>query len=195
LKKLMLSSAVAVALSVGVTAAQADNASHPNHGHHHSAQSPTQGHRCGVVKKGFTVYGDQASSTATQTNGKWNGPFTINDITRVNHHAKKAGLDPLPFTSGVTFTLSNTQVIFVGVTDINADTQVGLDDLQPTDTVKLIGKIKYAKKGGHGDNACPDQGFGSDRYDDPDSATIRQVVIHRPGAQETPDTPEAPQTQ
>jgi hypothetical protein len=190
LKKLMLSSAVAVALSVGVTAAQADNPTHPNHGHHHSAQSPTQGHRCGVVKKGFTVYGDQASSTATETNGKWNGPFTINDITRVNHHAKKAGLDPLPFTSGVTFTLSNTQVIFVGFPPGST-----LANLQPTDTVKLIGKIKYAKKGGHGDKACPDQGFGSDRYDDPDSATIRQVVIHRPGAQETPDTPEAPQTQ
>jgi opacity protein-like surface antigen len=167
LKRLVLAATLSVALATGATVAQADQPTHPPH----PPKANTHSKRCGIVKRAFIVSGDHATFAGTKNaDGTYTGDLTLSP-NRANRAARKSGVDTKNHTP-ITLHLENTKVKFTGgATDLSS--------LQPTDKVKVIGKIPYAKKGGHGKNACPDAGFGSDRYDS-DHITVRKVTVHRP---------------
>jgi hypothetical protein len=162
-KRLVLAGTLTAALALGGTAAQAHHTTQPTTPKSHSKS-------CTVVKRAFIVSGDHASFTgAKNADGTYTGDLTLSP-NHANHAAHKSGVDTKAHTP-ITLHLENTRVKLGGVTDFTM--------LQATDKIKVIGKIPYAKKGGHGKNACPDAGFGADRYDS-DHITVRQVVAHRP---------------
>ena len=169
MKRLLLALTLSAALATGATAAQADHPTHPPHPSTPKANDHSK--RCGVVKRAYIVSGDHASFTGTKNaDGTYTGDLTLSP-NHANRPARKSGVDTKNHTP-ITLHLDNTKVKLTGgATDLSA--------LQPTDKVKVIGKIPYAKKGGHGKNACPDAGFGDDRYDS-DHITVRRVVVHRP---------------
>ena len=174
MKRFILAAALACALTAGATVAQADHPTHPPH-----PQKPAGGKqhpnskRCAVVKRAFVVSGNTATFTGTKNaDGTYTGDLTLTP-KHANRHARKSGVDTKAGTP-ITLHLENTRVKLTGgITDLTA--------LQPTDRIHVIGKIPYAKKGGHGKNACPDAGFGEDRYDS-DHIVIRKVTVHRPHA-------------
>jgi hypothetical protein len=168
LKRLILAAALSCALTTGATVAQADHPAHPPH-----PNKPADSKRCAVIKRAFIVSGTNATFTGTKNaDGTYTGDLTLTP-KHANHAARKSGVDPKAGTP-ITLHLDNTKVKLTGgITDLSA--------LQPTDRVHVIGKIPYAKKGGHGKNACPDAGFGEDRYDS-DHIVIRKVTVHRPHA-------------
>lgn len=160
MKRLVVAATLSAALVAGGATAQAHQTHPPN----------THSKRCSVIKRAFIVSGDHASFTGTKnSDGTYTGTLTLSP-NHANHAAHKSGVDTKNHTP-ITLQLTNAHVKLVGLTDFTT--------LQATDKVKVIGKIPYAKKGGHGDKACPDQGFGDDRYDS-DHITVRKVVVHRP---------------
>src|SRR5436305_7103614 len=59
-----------------------------NHSHSHSSKG-----RCGVVNRGFTVTGNNATFAVTQnTDGTWSGDVTLT-ATGANSHAHKSGVN------------------------------------------------------------------------------------------------------
>jgi hypothetical protein len=169
LKRFILTAVLSAALTTGATVAQAHHPTHPPH-------PPTPNNhskRCAVVKRAFIVSGAKATFAGTKNaDGTYSGDLTLTP-KHANRAARKSGVDTKAGTP-ITLHLDNTKVKLTGgATDLSA--------LQPTDRVKVIGKIPYAKKGGHGKNACPDAGFGDDRYDS-DHIVIRKVTVHRPHA-------------
>jgi hypothetical protein len=143
----------------------------------HSKKTPSSKGRCGVVNKGWVVSGDNATFTVTQNaDGTYDGTVTLTAHS-ANHHAKKSGVNATD-TNSETFNLDDAKIVFgPDVTDgADADTTVGPGDVLATDTVKLIGKVPYAKKGSKKKPCTGHEDFGSDRYGD---AKIRQVTVNR----------------
>jgi hypothetical protein len=169
LKRFILTAVLSAALTTGATVAQADHPTHPPH----PPTPKNHSKRCAVVKRAFIVSGTNATFAGTKNaDGTYSGDLTLTP-KHANRAARKSGVDTKAGTP-ITLHLDNTKVKLTGgVTDLSA--------LQPTDRVHVIGKIPYAKKGGHGKNACPDAGFGDDRYDS-DHIVIRKVTVHRPSA-------------
>ena len=151
MKKIFFSAALAAALVVAPAAVDAKKPDNP----------PAKSKRCKTVNRGFSVSGTNAVFTVTQNpDGTYDGSVTLK-ATKANKHARKSGVNAKDDTPE-TFQLDDTKI-------------KGKDPAttQPDDTVKLTGKIKYAKKGSK-KHPCGDQGFGSDRYGDP---TIRKAHI------------------
>ena len=76
--------------------------------------------------------------------GTFSGEIKLT-VKRTNHHARgeKEG------TVEKTYTLTNVHVTF-GLSDVNKDGKVNLEDVKAGDRVKLIGKVtKIAKKCDH----------------------------------------------
>ena len=166
MKRLLVTATLSAALATGATAAQASHPTHPPTPNKNNTHSK----RCAVIKRAFIVTGDHASFAGTKnSDGTYTGDLTLAP-NHANYPARKSGVDAKNHTP-ITLHLNNAKVTFSGgATDLST--------LQATDQVKVIGKIPYAKKGGHGKNACTEQ-FGSDRYDS-DNITIRKVVVNRP---------------
>ena len=163
----------------GVLAVAVPAQAHHKPGHDkpntHSNHSPSSKGRCGVVNRGWNVTGDNATFAVTKNaDGTYDGTVTL-ITTGGNSHAHRSGVNSTD-TTPETFNLDDTKIIFENVTDgDDVDTEVGPADVLATDTVKLIGKIPYAKKGSK-KKPCADRGFGTDRYGD---VKIRQAVVHR----------------
>ncbi len=89
--------------------------------------------RCAKAKKvGFVVKGTFGSSDGIT--------LTVGDA-RGNKHARGWLAQ-----NGAEFSLDGIAVSFEGVTDADADGTVDLDDVQPTDQVRVIGKLAQPKK-------------------------------------------------
>jgi hypothetical protein len=173
LKRLIVAAVLSGALVTGATVAQADHPTHPPHPQKPSSgkQHPNNNKRCAVVKRAYIVSGNNATFAGTKNaDGTYTGDLTLTP-KHANRHARKSGVDTKAGTP-ITLHLENTRVKLTGgITDLTA--------LQPTDRVHVIARIPYAKKGGKGKNACPDAGFGEDRYDS-DHIVVRKVTMHRP---------------
>lgn len=174
MKRVFLSAVLGAALIV-TPVAQANHGS--NHGKKPTQKkTPDSKGRCGVVKKGFVVTGNNAVFNVTQnSDGTYDGTVTLT-ATQTNSHAKKSGVNATD-TNPETFNLDDTKITFgEGVTDgADEGTDVGPADVVASDRVKLIGKVAYAKKGSK-KNPCSDRGFGSDRYGD---YKIRKATVNR----------------
>jgi ribosomal protein L15 len=154
LKNLLVISGLVVALATGASVAQAG----PGHsGDHSRADSPRaeskskgQSKRCAKVRKvGFVVAGTYVSGDATSV--------TLL-VTRVNRHAKKSGL----VTVGEQYTATPTKA-----SRIRYVNRSGPADAQPTDRVRVVGKVTVQKR------KCATEDFTPE-------ATVRKVTVTGP---------------
>ena len=154
--KIMLTAVLGAALVAAPAAVEAKKPDNPG------AQGNQGSKRCKSIKRGFVVKGTNASFAVTQNpDGTYDGSVTLT-ATKANRHAEKSGVNADDQTPE-TFQLDDTK--------IKGDPAA----VQPDDTVKLIGKVPYAKKGSR-KRPCDDQGFGEDRYGDP---AIRKASIKK----------------
>ncbi|TMK99500.1 MAG: hypothetical protein E6G34_02865 [Actinobacteria bacterium] len=103
-------------------------------------------HKCSPHKVAFIVSGTLVELIGfhENTDGTFSGEIKLT-VKRTNHHARgeKEG------TVEKTYTLTNVHVTF-GLSDVNKDGKVNLEDVKAGDRVKLIGKVtKIAKKCDH----------------------------------------------
>ena len=140
MKRILLTASLVTALAAGgVTMADARPAE--------GGKAQGQAKKCTKPNKvGFVVRGTFVSADATSVTLK---------VTKANRHARKSGL----VTVGESFTATPSdasKIRYVGRT--------GASDAQPTDKVKVKGKVTRLKKG------CSDESFSP-------TATIRKVVV------------------
>jgi hypothetical protein len=117
-------------------------------GHSNGAAQPGTSHKCLPHKVAFIVSGRLVRQTLVKnSDGTYTGTVTLK-VTHTNRHAateKHGALEK-------TYSLTNVRVTF-GLSDVNGDHSVGLDDLKEGDRAKLIGKVtRLAKK-------CNSSGF------------------------------------
>ena len=97
-------------------------------------------HKCAPHNVAFIVSGAlvELAGFHENTDGTFSGEIKLT-VTHKNHHA----------TTEPSYTLTNVHVTF-GLSDVNKDGKVNLEDVKAGDRVKLIGKVtKIAKKCDH----------------------------------------------
>ena len=123
------------AVATGLLAFAVPAAAHPGPGTHPAHPShPAQSQKCTAHNEAYVASGKLVSWSATETNGRWNGTFTV-DVIKTNHHAKAQR------GTTQTYTLTNARVKF----------GKGANPPATGDRVKVIGSITTVAK------KCTDQ--------------------------------------
>lgn len=168
MKNLIVISGLVAALATGASVAQAGPGREGDHpradGDHSRADGPPadnrahgRAQRCAKPRKvGFVVAGTYVSADAT-------GVTLM--VTRVNRHARKSGL----VTVGEQYTATPTQA-----SRIRYVNRTGPTDAQPTDRVRVIGKVTVQKR------KCATEDFTPE-------ATVRKVTVKGPDPDDAND--------
>ena len=127
MKKIALSLLAATALIAGGAVNAGAKPAHAGGKKAAKAKKCAKTHKVGFVVKG--TFGSSDGATITVANAKG------------NKHARA-----WVAANGASFALAGITVGFEGVTDANADGVVDLADAQPTDQVRVIGKLARPKK-------------------------------------------------
>ena len=124
---------------------KSEDARHTGHAHQAKRGDHRGGHHKGHQgrqhRPGFVVKGSTAATALPVTDGKLTGPLTL-DPTAANNHARKFlafSKEDLRGTKTATFgeTGDEVKVRYKGLSSTDA--------LQPTDVVKVIGKVKRTR--------------------------------------------------
>lgn len=168
MKNAIVISGLVVALATGASVAQAGpgrDGDHPRADGDHSAaagpraekKSQRQAKRCAKPRKvGIVVAGTYVSADATSV--------TLM-VTKVNRHARKSGL----VTVGEQYTATPTTA-----SRIRYVNRTGPTDAQPSDRVRVIGKVTVQKR------KCATEDFTPD-------ATVRKVTVKGPDTEDAND--------
>jgi hypothetical protein len=154
LKNTIVIGGLVAALATGGSIAQAkpEHASRPDRGGHgkgHAGPRQHHGHakRCAKKRKvGFVVGGTFVAGDATSV--------TLM-VTKANRHARQSGLVAL----GENYTATPTKAARIKYVN-----RTGAEDAQPTDRVRVVGKVTAFKHG------CSSEGFTP-------TATVRKVKV------------------
>ena len=159
MKNLIVVSGLALALATGSSVAQAGPGKSPERDSGATAPSEThkkskgKSKRCAKLRKvGFVVAGTYVSGDATSV--------TL-VVTRANRHARKSGL----VTVGEQYTATPSKA-----SRIRYVNRTGPADAQPTDRVKVVGKVTVQKRKCATDDFTPE-------------ATVRKVTVIGPETQ------------
>ena len=130
----------------------------------------------GTQRVGFALKGIGATGL-TATDGKLAGPFSL-DVTSANKAARKLleldreaiqGTTPteLPVAAD-----DEAKLRFVGLTDGNADGKIDAADIQPTDRVKVLGKVTRTRtRSGEGEERTTTTTYGP--------LDIKKIIVKR----------------
>jgi hypothetical protein len=145
-----------------------DAAEHGEHAGKPSKPShPGSSHKCKPHGVAYIASGTLEAPLPTPTtltkngDGTYSGTLTVK-IAHTNHHAQGDK------STTKEFKLENVHLT-LGIADVSNNGSVGVEDLQVSDQVKLIGKITFLAK------KCSRSGFSA-------TTKIRQVVIHPPAS-------------
>ena len=163
-KTALIVTAAALAAVPAVAAAQPGPGPGPHATDNVHKHSPLAGDgRCARPQRvAFVARGSLVSFTPTaDTTDSPNFGDLVLNVTRANHHAHT-------YVSKTPLSTVGARVSFAGVTDGNADSAVGFDDVLSTDTVMVIGKLVRPKHGCQGDT----------------TVQLRKVRVRRPNPQD-----------